>query len=112
MLICLQASSPWWSLLLSALWCLWYGICSATKAPTTPMRPKAPTQQIVLMQQLLLVTQRSLKPLRRARRSGSSDWLLAADGHVDGRKKQEFTSEAVFGTHEQFIPKRYGQRTL
>lgn len=115
MLIYLQASSPWWSSLLCALWCLWYGTCSATKAPTTPMRPRAPTRQIVPMQRLLLVTQPSLKPLRRARRSGSSDWLLASETRHAGmdtwEKQREFTSEAVFGTHEQFIPKLYGQRT-
>lgn len=79
MLICCQASFPWWSSLSSALWCLWYGTCSVIKAPTTPTRPRAPTRQIVLMRRLLLVTQPSPKPLRRARRSGLSDWLSALE---------------------------------
>lgn len=79
MLLCCQASSPWWSSLSCASWCLWCGTCSATKAPTTPTRPRAQTRQTAQMQRSSSATQPSPKPSRRARRSGSSDWLAAAE---------------------------------
>lgn len=80
-LFCFQASSPWWSSLSSASWCLWSATCSVIKDPTTPMRPREQNQQTALMRRSSSMTQPSLKPLMRARRSGSSEPLSAAWTH-------------------------------
>lgn len=94
MLICRQASSPWWSSLSSASWCLWCGTCSATKAPTTPTRPRAQTRRIARMQRSSSATQPSPKPSRRARRSGSSDEPPSEP--LVGRLLRNFTDNAAW----------------
>lgn len=83
-----QASSQLWFLPSSARWCSWSVICSVTRAPTTPTKPKGRSLPTALTQPSLWMTPPSQRPLTRARRNGSFSHVLVW-GHV-GRRNPLF----------------------
>ena len=68
-----QVSSPWWYSPSSAHWCSWFAICSATRGPTTPMRPRERSRPSPPTRPSSGLSHHSRRPSTKARKNGSSE---------------------------------------
>lgn len=63
----------WWYSPSSALWSSWFATCSATRGPTTPTRQRERSRPSPQTRPSSVLSRRSQRPLRKARRNGLSE---------------------------------------